>query len=289
MNDKGSQSDDRSETSNRSLELFWEAYEEARDEIQEDVLEASRQIPEFEPALEARDDEDVAADQAESRRRERAAVLDGDWDIYAEHLREQGAMYARMGVPLHAWYELQDAFRESIHDVLFEAYGDDRDALRQAIAGMEKFLSVAMANLGTGYMDTQRSLIESQQQAIRELSTPVLEVDEHLLLLPIVGEIDTHRAKQLTEKLLHEIDERRARMVVMDITGVPVVDSRVASHFVETVDAADLMGAGVIITGVAPRLAQTLVSIGADLGDTPTVGDLRTGLNRARQLLKQSA
>ena len=92
-------------------------------------------------------------------------------------------------------------------------------------------------------------VISLQQDAIRELSTPVLQVRDRLLILPIIGVIDSLRAKQLTDDLLHSIRANRARIVVMDITGVAAVDSKVANHFIQTVAAARLMGANVIVTG----------------------------------------
>jgi rsbT co-antagonist protein RsbR len=123
------------------------------------------------------------------------------------------------------------------------------------------------------------------EELVRALSTPVLPVRERLLILPIIGLIDSARALQLTEELLDAIRAHRARAVVMDITGVAMVDSRVANHLLQTVEAARLMGATVIVTGLSPEIAQTLVRIGVDLSRLRTVGDLRGGLEEAEQLL----
>jgi rsbT co-antagonist protein RsbR len=124
-----------------------------------------------------------------------------------------------------------------------------------------------------------------QQEAIRELSTPVLQVRDRLLILPIIGMIDTFRAKQLTESLLHAIRANRAKVAVMDITGVAAVDSKVANHLVQTVAAARLMGAVVIVTGLSADVAQALVALGVDLRSITTVGDLQGGLELAERLL----
>jgi rsbT co-antagonist protein RsbR len=113
----------------------------------------------------------------------------------------------------------------------------------------------------------------------------VLQVREQLLILPIVGMIDALRARQLTEGLLRAIRDNRARVVVIDITGVPAVDSAVANHLVQTVDASRLMGATVIVTGLSPEIAQTLVTIGVDLTKMNTVGDLQGGIEEAERLL----
>src|SRR5207248_5701002 len=104
--------------------------------------------------------------------------------------------------------------------------------------------------------------LRATQEAIRELSTPVLQVRERLLILPIIGVIDTQRARQLTEQLLRSIRANRAKVVVIDITGVPVVDTPVANHLVQTVEASRLMGATVIITGLSAEIARTLVTLG---------------------------
>jgi rsbT co-antagonist protein RsbR len=113
----------------------------------------------------------------------------------------------------------------------------------------------------------------------------VLPVRDRLLILPIIGVIDSQRALQLTEQLLTSIRTYRAKAIVMDVTGVPVVDSRVANHLLQTVEAARLMGATVIVTGISPEISQTLVKIGVDLGRLRTMGDLRGGLEEAEQLL----
>src|SRR5437879_8893131 len=100
---------------------------------------------------------------------------------------------------------------------------------------------------------------------MRELSTPVLQVRERLLILPIIGVIDPQRARQLTEQLLRAIRTNRAKVVVIDITGVAAMDSNVANHLVQTVEASRLLGATVIVTGLSPETAQTISNIAADL------------------------
>ncbi|WP_204848323.1 STAS domain-containing protein [Rhodopila globiformis] len=124
-----------------------------------------------------------------------------------------------------------------------------------------------------------------QQEAIRELSTPVLQLRERLLILPIIGLWDSVRAKQLTENLLRQVRDKRARVVVMDITGAPTVDSKVADHLIRSVAAARLMGARVIVTGLSAEVAQSLVTLGVDLSMLITVGDLQGGLEETERIL----
>ena len=131
-------------------------------------------------------------------------------------------------------------------------------------------------------MDFQLS---EEQAAIRELSTPVLQVRGRLLILPIIGVLDSQRARQLTEQLLGAIQTNRAKVVVIDITGVASIDETVANHLVQTVEASRLMGASAILTGLSSGIAQTLVDLGVDLGSMRTVGDLQGGLEEAERLL----
>jgi rsbT co-antagonist protein RsbR len=113
----------------------------------------------------------------------------------------------------------------------------------------------------------------------------VLQVRERLLILPIIGVIDPQRARQLTEQLLRGIRSNRAKVVVIDITGVAAMDATVANHLVQTVEASRLLGATVIVTGLSPEIAQTIVNIGVDLGKMNTVGDLQGGIEQAERLL----
>src|SRR5712664_2271503 len=140
-----------------------------------------------------------------------------------------------------------------------------------------------------GIVEERERIIRQQQEAIRELSTPVLQVRERLLILPIIGVIDPQRARQLTEQLLRAIRANRAKVVVIDVTGVAAMDSGVANHLVQTVEASRLLGATVIVTGLSPEIAQTLVTIGVDLSEMATVGDLQGGIEEAERLLADRA
>ncbi|GEM_PF-2719563 len=146
----------------------------------------------------------------------------------------------------------------------------------------ERTSELAQANEALQQEITERKRAE---QVIRELSTPVLQVREGLLILPIIGALDSKRAKQLTEQLLRAIRDNRAKVAVVDITGVPVVDSVNANHLLMTAEAARLMGATVILTGLSPEVAQSLVAIGVDLNRLTTSGDLQGGIADADRRL----
>lgn len=133
--------------------------------------------------------------------------------------------------------------------------------------------------------EERERILRQQQEVIRELSTPVLQVRERLLILPIVGAVDPLRARQLIEKLLYNIRVTRAKVVVIDITGVPTIDTTVANYLVKTVETSRMMGAAVLLTGLSAEIALTLVTIGVDLTKINTVGDLQGGIEEAERLL----
>ena len=123
--------------------------------------------------------------------------------------------------------------------------------------------------------------IAQQRATISELQTPVIQVWEGILALPIVGTIDTARAQDMTEALLERIVATGSEIVLLDITGVPVVDTAVARHLLETVSAARLLGADVLIVGLSSRTAMTLVQLGIDLSHVTTRATLAKGLEFA--------
>src|SRR5467141_2539285 len=175
--------------------------------------------------------------------------------------------------------------RDVLARSLFEKYQTDFDLLNKVLDAYEPAANRIANTVGVSFVQERERVIRQQQEAIRELSTPVLQVRERLLILPIIGVLDDQRARQLTEQLLRGIRTNRAKVVVIDITGVPEIDSTVANHLVQTVEASRLMGASVIITGLSSEIAQTLVTIGVDLSKMNAVGDLQGGIEEAERLL----
>jgi len=175
--------------------------------------------------------------------------------------------------------------RDVLARSLFKKYQADFELLNRVLDAYEPAANRIANTVAVSFVQERERIIRQQQEAIRELSTPVLQVRERLLILPIIGVIDAHRARQLTEQLLRGIRQNRAKVVVIDITGVPTIDSTVANHLVQTVEASRLMGASVIITGLSSEIAQTLVTIGVDLSKMNAVGDLQGGIEEAERLL----
>lgn len=131
----------------------------------------------------------------------------------------------------------------------------------------------------------QQAVIAAQQEALLELSTPVIPILEHIIIMPLIGAIDTARARNIMRALLRAITEHKAQVVLVDITGVPLVDTGVASHLNSTIQAARLKGAHTIICGISDAVAETIVDLGIDWSDIETVANLRTGLVAALKRL----
>lgn len=130
--------------------------------------------------------------------------------------------------------------------------------------------------------------IRRQQFAIQELSTPILQLWDDVLALPVIGTVDTGRSADIMERLLTEVTQRQSRYVILDITGVEVVDTRTADHFIKVIKAAELLGATCLLTGIRPAVAQTLVDLGIDLSAIATLRNLKEGLKHCLRLMGQS-
>ncbi|MFL5800365.1 MAG: STAS domain-containing protein [Roseiflexaceae bacterium] len=146
--------------------------------------------------------------------------------------------------------------------------------LQQALDGRDETLSELRESI---------SARETLEKTIQELSSPVLPVLEGVLVMPLIGEIDNERAEQLVTSLLAAIEQHRATIVLLDVTGVPLVDTHIARVLLQAADAARLLGAEPILVGIRPELAQTIVGLGLDLSSLMTQADLQSGIRYAAQ------
>lgn len=213
------------------------------------------------------------------------ALETGTFEALQAYARNLSERIIPRGVETHEVVGIVLLLRDVLARSLFAKYQNDFALLNRILDAYEPAANRIANTVAVGFVQERERVIREQQEAIRVLSTPVLQVRERLLILPIIGVIDPQRARQLTEQLLRGIRTNRAKVVVIDITGVPVMDANVANNLVQTVEATRLLGATVIITGLSPEIAQTLVTIGVDLGKMNTVGDLQGGIEEAERLL----
>ncbi|HKI46196.1 MAG TPA: STAS domain-containing protein [Balneolales bacterium] len=213
------------------------------------------------------------------------ALETGTYEALQAYSRNLSERIIPRGVETHEVIGIVLLLRDVLARSLFAKYRGDFDKLNRILDAYEPAANRIANTVAVGFVQERERIIREQQEAIRELSTPVLQVRERLLILPMIGIIDPQRARQMTEQLLHAIRNNRAKVVVMDITGVAAMDSTVANHLVQTVDAARLLGATVIVTGLSAEIAQTLVTIGVDLTKIITVGDLQGGIEEAERQL----
>ncbi|MBI4220231.1 MAG: STAS domain-containing protein [Chloroflexi bacterium] len=175
--------------------------------------------------------------------------------------------------------------REVLARWLVQKHGSEFGDLSRVLDAFRPIANNVAMTVASAFIEERERMIQEQQAAIRELSTPVLRVRDRLLVLPIVGLVDPPRARQLTRQLLMGIRNHRAKVAVIDITGVPVLDAAVANTLVQSVESARLLGATVIISGVSAEISLQLVNIGVDLSSLKTVGDLQGGMEEAERLL----
>jgi rsbT co-antagonist protein RsbR len=201
---------------------------------------------------------------------------------YATRMAERGVLRGMTAEQIiGGLLTLRDVYGRS----LFERYQRDLARLSAALDIYEPVGNKILSIVALAFIEEREKVVRQQLEAIRELSAPVLQLRQGVLVQPVIGMIDTQRARQITEALLRAIRANRARVVVMDITSVPAVDSKVANHLLQTVQAARLMGAAVIVTGLSAEVAQTLVTIGVDLSKLNTLSDLQSGIEEADRLV----
>ena len=174
------------------------------------------------------------------------------------------ALLQRSGEQKDEFSELETAFSIFVREL-----GEAKAELNRALAQQEAANRDLEAKLET---------IEMQQAAIRELSTPIIEVWNGVLCLPVVGIVDSQRSAEMTETLLETIVSKQARMAIVDITGIDVMDTKTADHFIKMAKAVRLLGAECILSGINPSIAQTLTHIGVDLTGVRTMRNLRDAL-----------
>jgi rsbT co-antagonist protein RsbR len=269
-----------------AMRRVWKVYDATHAEMQAMFRERLASHPEFGPLI-ANTPPDPNEEER-SRRLLGAALERGDWQPYWQNIRDQAAGYANAEITLSSWIELIHLARDDVLDRVVaehEANGPGGVALIEEIKALDSWLDATTAVFAQEFVATNEQVIARQQQAIRQLSTPVLQLRPGLLLLPIVGVLDRERLEQLRTGLLEGIRTRRAAAVVLDVTGVPQIDAVATHELIGAISSAHMMGAEVIVSGLSAEIAGSIVDAAIDLGRVVSVGDLESGIELAESIV----
>jgi rsbT co-antagonist protein RsbR len=177
------------------------------------------------------------------------------------------------------------SLKQPLFDLAQQRFGNDVKRLAEVLWDLTILLDRLGLYTTEVYQESRESVIHRQQQELMELSTPVVQLWEEVLALPLIGTLDSERTQVVMENLLQRVVETGARIAIIDITGVPTVDTLVAQHLMKTVAATRLMGADCIISGIRPQIAQTIVHLGVNLNDIITKATLADAFQVALQRL----
>jgi PAS domain S-box-containing protein len=218
------------------------------------------------------------------RREMKNVISTGESDLVGRPVEAVGVRKDGSELPL----ELSLATWKTKEEVFFTVIARDitdrkqaEEALANAYAEVEQRVDERTAELRQSLEERERlqqEVIDAQKLALQELSTPIIPIVDRILVMPLIGTIDTRRARDIMRTLLAGIREHRAKVVILDVTGVPIVDSGVANHLNKTIQAARLKGARTIVTGISDEVAETIVDLGIDWTWVETLSDLQTGL-----------
>jgi rsbT co-antagonist protein RsbR len=198
-------------------------------------------------------------------------------DHYVERRHSVGEAHARIGLPLNTYFAGMNMFLEVFSGVIegSDLTVEERAAMTLAVAKLLHFDTAIV-------VDTYNRIVEdtltAQAKSLMEMSTPVTQIWSGILLLPIVGLIDSHRARDIMNATLAKIAETQARMFILDISGVGVVDTAVANNLIKITRATRLMGCECTISGVSPSIAQTMVDLGIEVGKVKTTSTMKDAL-----------
>lgn len=206
-----------------------------------------------------------------------------DLRYVGERLRV-GNSHDRIGLPPKWYLAAYSRYLRLIQGWLNEEFTDPT-VIATHYASIEKLVNFDIALAIDAYVASNTDTITRHQAAIRELSTPVIRVYDRVLLLPLIGAIDSLRAEQIMETVLVQVIAEQARVIILDIAGVSVVDTRVADHLLKTTAAVRLLGAHTILTGISAQVARTIVHLGVDVSTMHTCSRLADGIEVALRLL----
>lgn len=203
-----------------------------------------------------------------------------------EDLRAFTEQYIQNGRSLSYFIKALQGLRKAIHDQL-KAVPPEKGDILDVYSDLNTWIDNMNNLLVQEYIGSWEDTVEMQKLSLLELSAPLIPVFSGITVMPLIGSIDTTRAKLIMENLLDGVIKNRSRVVLIDITGVPIVDTMVAHHIIEAAEAVRLIGATAILVGIRPEIAQTIVNLGIDLTKFPTKSTLQKGMEKALEMCNQ--
>lgn len=197
-----------------------------------------------------------------------------EWDAVLRFLAEVSASRGEQGFSASETATFVFSFKKPLFAALARAYASDARTLGEAVWEATAILDKLGLHTMEVYLKTREGVIARQQEDMLELSTPVVSLAQGILALPLIGTLDSARTQVVMESLLQRIVDTGSTVAIIDITGVPTVDTLVAQHLLKTITAARLMGADCLISGIRPQIAQTIVHLGVELGNVTTKATL---------------
>jgi rsbT co-antagonist protein RsbR len=205
-------------------------------------------------------------------------IASSDFKPLRDFLEGVSRSRAMQGFPADETASFIFSFKKPFFAALKAEVGKDADALADQMWKATELLDALGMHTIKTFQKTREEIINRQQREMLELSTPVVKLWDGILALPMIGTLDSARTQVVMESLLQKVVETGAQIAILDITGVPTVDTLVAQHLLKTVTALRLMGAECIISGVRPQIAQTIVHLGVDLQGVTTKANLADAL-----------
>jgi len=212
-------------------------------------------------------------------------LFSGRCDLaYVEDRLRIGVAHERVGIPPKWYLGAYARYLRAIFSRLLIELPDPAQA-HAAYQSIEKLVAFDTAVAMDTYIAAQLEALARHQAAIHELSTPVIRLFHRVLLLPLIGTIDTHRADQLMETVLMKVVDEQAHVIIIDIAGVLVVDTKVADHLLKTTEAVRLLGGQTILSGISPTIAKTIVNLGMNISAMHTRSRLADALELAFEIV----
>jgi rsbT co-antagonist protein RsbR len=210
----------------------------------------------------------------------------GDYgEEYLQNRLQIGRIHNRIGLEPRWYVGAYSTYFQLVVPRVLSAFSSDASKAQRVLLALVKIMMLDKELATTAYIIAREEVIARQSREILEIATPVVQVWDGILVAPLIGTLDSQRTQQLMELLLQRIVDTGSQIAIIDITGVPTVDTRTAQHIIETISAVRLLGSEVVLTGVRPPTAQTLAHLAIDLSNVATRSSLAAGLRYAMDIL----